>query len=146
MTVLVETRDVCKSFGPLCVLDRVTMAVHDGELVSIVGPNGAGKTTLVNLLTGLIKPTSGVILFRGRNVAGIGPVELANHGMARAFQLIEIFPKLTVAETLAVAIVSRPRWPTLSACATGSARSPRRCHWAKKNCSMSPPPLRSNRS
>src|SRR6201988_1393980 len=107
MSVLLETRKVCKSFGPIRVLEDVSMAVHEGELVSIVGPNGAGKTTLVNVLTGLLKPTAGVVRFKGDDIAGIGPVKLAKRGMARAFPLVHIFPAMTVAETIAVAIVSQ---------------------------------------
>jgi branched-chain amino acid transport system ATP-binding protein len=116
VTVLVETRNVCKAYGAFCALDQVSMAVRDGELVSIVGPNGAGKTTLVNLLTGLLEPTSGEVLYMGMNIAGIGPVALADRGVARAFQHIEIFPKLTVAETIATAVVSRQkkRWRLFS--------------------------------
>jgi branched-chain amino acid transport system ATP-binding protein len=112
MTLLLETRNVSKSYGPFCALDQVSMTVHEGELVSVVGPNGAGKTTLVNLLTGLLAPTGGEVLFMGRDIAGVGPVELADHGLARAFQLIQVFPKLTVAETIAAAVVSRQkkRW------------------------------------
>ena len=116
MTLLLETRDVSKSYGAFRALERVNMAVHRGELVSVVGPNGAGKTTLVNLITGLIEPSSGEVRFMGRNIAGVGPVELADHGLARAFQLIQIFPKLTVADSIAAAVVSRQkkRWRLLS--------------------------------
>jgi branched-chain amino acid transport system ATP-binding protein len=112
MTALLETRAVSKSYGVFSALQAVTMAVHEGELVSVVGPNGAGKTTLVNILTGLLAPTSGEVLFMGKSIAGIGPVTLADHGLARAFQLIQIFPKLTVGETIAAAVVSRQkkRW------------------------------------
>jgi len=94
MSVLLETRKVCKSFGPIRVLEDVSMAVHEGELVSIVGPNGAGKTTLVNLLTGLLEPSAGEVLFMDETIAGVGPVQLADRGLARAFQLIQIFPKV----------------------------------------------------
>jgi branched-chain amino acid transport system ATP-binding protein len=109
MNALIETRRVSKVYGDFRALDGVSIALGEGELVSIVGPNGAGKTTLVNLLTGLLKPTTGEVLFRGQNIAGVGPVELANRGVARAFQLIEIFPKLTVAETIGAAVVSRQK-------------------------------------
>jgi branched-chain amino acid transport system ATP-binding protein len=85
----------------------VTLSIAEGELVSIVGPNGAGKTTLVNVLTGLLKPTAGVVRFKGEDIAGIGPVKLARRGMARAFQLVHIFPALTVGETIAVAVISQ---------------------------------------
>jgi branched-chain amino acid transport system ATP-binding protein len=116
MTLLLETRKVSKSYGVFRALEQVNMAVHQGELVSVVGPNGAGKTTLVNLLTGLLEPSSGEVLFMGKNIAGVGPVELADHGLARAFQHIQIFPKLTVKETIAAAVVSRQkkRWRLFS--------------------------------
>ena len=116
MTLLLETRKVSKFYGAFRALDEVDMGVHPGELVSVVGPNGAGKTTLVNLLTGLLEPSSGEVLFMGRNIAGVGPVELADHGLARAFQLIQIFPKLTVKETIAAAVVCRQkkRWRLFS--------------------------------
>jgi branched-chain amino acid transport system ATP-binding protein len=109
MSLLLETRGVSKSYGAFCALDQVSVAVSNGELISIVGPNGAGKTTLVNLLTGLTEPTSGDVLFMGGNIAGIGPVALADRGVARTFQLIEIFPRLTVAQTIATAVVSRQK-------------------------------------
>lgn len=119
MSVLLETRGVSKAFGAFRALDDVTIAVRSDELVSVVGPNGAGKTTLVNLLTGLLAPTAGEVLFMGRDIAGVGPVALADQGLARAFQLIQIFPKLTVAETIAAAVVSRQkkRWRLFSSLA-----------------------------
>ncbi len=107
MSALIETSAVCKSYGDFVALDAVTLSISAGELVSIVGPNGAGKTTLVNVLTGLLKPTSGVVRFKGHDIAGIGPVALAKRGMARAFQLVHVFPAMTVAETIAVAVVSQ---------------------------------------
>ncbi len=106
-TTLIETLDVKKAYGDFVALDGVSLTVADGEMVSIVGPNGAGKTTLVNVLTGLLKPTSGIVRFKGDDIAGIGPVRLAKRGMARAFQLVHIFPAMTVAETIGVAVVSR---------------------------------------
>jgi branched-chain amino acid transport system ATP-binding protein len=107
MSALIETLGVRKAYGDFVALDGVTLSIAQGELVSIVGPNGAGKTTLVNLLTGLLKPTAGVVRFKGDDIAGIGPVMLAKRGMARAFQLVHIFPAMSVAETIAVAVVSQ---------------------------------------
>jgi branched-chain amino acid transport system ATP-binding protein len=104
---LLEARDVRKFYGDVCALDGVSLAIGDGEFVSIIGPNGAGKTTLVNVLTGVSRPTSGSVTFKGRDVAGVGPVRLTRLGLARSFQLVNIFPGLTVGETLAVAVVSR---------------------------------------
>ena len=104
---LIETVGVGKAYGSFVALDDVSLTVSEGELVSIVGPNGAGKTTLVNVLTGLLKPSRGVVRFKGQDIAGIGPVKLARRGMARAFQLVHIFPAMTVAETIAAAVVSQ---------------------------------------
>jgi branched-chain amino acid transport system ATP-binding protein len=105
--MLLEAVGVRKLYGAFTALDGVSLAVDAGEFVSIVGPNGAGKTTLVNVLSGLTPPTAGAVRFRGEDVAGLGPVRLARRGMARAFQLVHVFPALTVGETLAVAVTSR---------------------------------------
>ena len=109
MTALIETLNVTKAYGEFVALSDVSFKVSDGETVSIVGPNGAGKTTLINVLTGLLKPSAGQVRFKGEDVSGIGPVRLAKLGMARAFQLVHIFPALTVRETIATAIVSMTR-------------------------------------
>jgi branched-chain amino acid transport system ATP-binding protein len=123
MSALIETRGVSKSYGAFRALHNVSFSVSDGELISIVGPNGAGKTTLVNTLTGLLRPTAGDVLFMGRNIAGVGPVSLTDHGLVRSFQLIQIFPHLTVAETIAAAVVSRQgkRWRLFSRLAGDAA-------------------------
>ena len=107
--MLLEAVGVRKFYGTFCALDGVTLAIPAGQFVSIVGPNGAGKTTLVNVLTGLVPPSDGRVRFKGRDVAGVGPVRLARLGMARAFQLVNVFPDLTVADTIAVAVVNRQR-------------------------------------
>ena len=106
-TALLEATEVRKFYGDTCALDGVSLRVSAGEFVSIIGPNGAGKTTLVNVLTGLTPPSSGRVRFKGTDVAGRGPVRLARLGMARSFQLVTIFPGLSVADTLAVATLSR---------------------------------------
>jgi branched-chain amino acid transport system ATP-binding protein len=123
MTVLLETKGVGKSYGALRALEDVSIAIRPEEVVSVVGPNGAGKTTLVNLLTGLLTPTTGEVLFMGETIAGIGPVRLAERGLVRSFQLIQIFPQLTVAETIAAAVVSRQkkRWRLFASLATDQA-------------------------
>ena len=104
---LLEAVDVRKFYGETCALDGVSLRVGAGEFVSIIGPNGAGKTTLMNVLTGLTVPTSGRVRFKDIDVAGATPVRLARLGMARSFQLVTIFPGLSVGETLAVAALAR---------------------------------------
>ncbi len=105
--MILRADGLTKFYGPFCALDHVSLAVAEGEFVSIIGPNGAGKSTLINLLTGVSAPTAGRVSFKGRDVTGAGPVRLARLGMARSFQLVQIFPDLTVLETLQAAVVSR---------------------------------------
>lgn len=107
MSSMIDARGVSKSYGAYQALKNVSLEIKAGEFVSIVGPNGAGKTTLVNVLTGLAAPSAGSVRFLGRSIAGIGPVELARRGMARSFQLVNVFPELCVHETIAVAVASR---------------------------------------
>jgi len=107
VTILLEARDLTKRYGVFTALDGVSLTVSEGEFVSIIGPNGAGKTTLINIMSGLAPPTAGHVSFRGRDLAGVGPVALARLGLARSFQLVNVFPALTVAETLAVAVCAR---------------------------------------
>jgi branched-chain amino acid transport system ATP-binding protein len=104
---LLEAVDVRKRYGTFTALDGVSLAIPAGQFVSIVGPNGAGKTTLVNVLTGSVAPSGGRVSFKGQDVSGAGPVHLARLGMARAFQLVNVFPALTVGETIAVAVLAR---------------------------------------
>jgi branched-chain amino acid transport system ATP-binding protein len=105
--VILEARDVTHFYGDFRALDAVSLGVKTGQLVSIIGPNGAGKSTLINVLTGLVRPSAGTVRFKGRDIAGAGPMRLARLGLARSFQLVQIFPDLTVRETLQAAAVSR---------------------------------------
>ena len=104
---LLEARDLRAFYGTFCALDGVSLTVDAGEFVSIIGPNGAGKTTLVNVLTGLLRPASGRVRFKGTDVTGAGAVRLARLGLARSYQLVSVFPALTVRETLAVPVLAR---------------------------------------
>ncbi|MGH7390147.1 MAG: ABC transporter ATP-binding protein [Candidatus Rokuibacteriota bacterium] len=105
--MILSAAGIRKHYGAFCALDGVSLGVRAGEFVSIIGPNGAGKSTLINVLTGVLAPTAGTVRFKDRDIAGIGPVRLARLGMARSFQLVHVFPELTVLETLQAAAVSR---------------------------------------
>ena len=105
--MILRADGVRKLYGDFCALDGVSLEVGAGQFVSIIGPNGAGKSTLVNILTGVTRPTAGRVLFEGRDVTGAGPVRLARLGVARSFQLVQIFPDLTVLETIQAAVVAR---------------------------------------
>jgi len=95
---------VSKQFGKLVAVDGVSLAVEPGELRAIIGPNGAGKTTFFNLVSGFFPPTSGRILFEGRDVTTMAEHDRVRLGMARTFQVTEIFPELTVRENLRVPV------------------------------------------
>ena len=105
--MILQANGLRKFYGEFCALDGVSLGVDAGEFVSIIGPNGAGKSTLINILTGITRPSAGTVRFKDREVGGIGPVRLARLGMARSFQLVQIFPDLTVLETLQAAVVAR---------------------------------------
>jgi branched-chain amino acid transport system ATP-binding protein len=105
--VILRAEGLTKYYGEFRALHDVSLGVSAGEFVSIIGPNGAGKSTLINLLTGLARPSAGSVRFKDRDITGIGPVRLAKLGMARSFQLVQIFPDLTVLETLQAAVIAR---------------------------------------
>jgi branched-chain amino acid transport system ATP-binding protein len=105
--MILRAEGLRKNYGDFCALDGVSLGIGAGQFVSIVGPNGAGKSTLINILTGVTRPTAGRVIFKDRDVSGIGPVRLARLGMGRSFQLVQIFPDLTVLETIQAAVVSR---------------------------------------
>ena len=88
------------SFGGLMAVDNVSFDVEPGSIFSIIGPNGAGKTTIFNCISGLYKPDSGVILYKGEDIIGLKPHQVARKGIARTFQNIELFSRMTTMENL----------------------------------------------
>ena len=101
---LLQVRGVSRQFGNLIAVNNVSMTVEPGELRAIIGPNGAGKTTFFNLITGLFTPTAGRIVFDGRDVTDLLPARRVWCGMARTFQVTEVFPELTVRENLRISV------------------------------------------
>ncbi len=100
--MLLEVRGVSKRFGGLVAVRDVDLVVAPGEIVGIIGPNGAGKTTLFNILTGFIRPDAGSVRFAGREMVGRPPHAACAAGMARTFQIVKPFPRLTVRENALV--------------------------------------------
>jgi branched-chain amino acid transport system ATP-binding protein len=101
---LLQVEHVSRHFGSLIAVNDVSIKVEPGELRAVIGPNGAGKTTFFNMISGLFGPTSGRILFDDRDITGMPPHERVQMGMARTFQITEIFPELTVRENLRIPV------------------------------------------
>ncbi len=101
---LLDVQDVSRHFGSLVAVDHVSLQVEPGELRAVIGPNGAGKTTFFNLISGFFPPDTGRILFDGEDVTTLPPNARVVRGMARTFQVTEIFPELTVRENLRVPV------------------------------------------
>ena len=101
---LLQVEGASKRFGSLVAIDDVSLTIEPGELRAIIGPNGAGKTTFFNLVSGLFAPTAGSIRFEGRDIAALAPDERVRRGMSRTFQITEIFPELSVADNIRVAV------------------------------------------
>ena len=104
---LVSTERLTKEFGALTAVSAVTVEVEEGALHSVIGPNGAGKTTFFNLLTGQLRPTSGRIIFDGRDIAGTPPHRIAPLGIARSFPRTSIFPTLSLLDNVWLAVFAR---------------------------------------
>lgn len=100
---LLDVRGVTKQFGSLVALNAVDLVLEEGEILGIIGPNGAGKSTLFNLIAGLDRPTAGAVHYRGRPITGFGPDAVCRLGIAKTFQIPQLFPRLTVAENVLVA-------------------------------------------
>ena len=107
MNVLLETKAVVKQFGEFRAVDRVDFRVQEGEVLALIGSNGAGKTTLVNLISGLLTADEGHILFRGHDVTKQPVRERIRAGIARSFQLVNLFDQLSALDNVALAIFSR---------------------------------------
>ena len=102
-----ETRDLTIRFGGHVAVDRVSRSFRAGTLTAIVGPNGAGKTTYFNLISGQLRASSGTVLLNGEDVSGLPVSARTRLGLGRAFQLTNLFPNLTVAENVRLAVQSR---------------------------------------
>jgi len=100
--LFLEVKKITKSFGGLMAINHLDFGVNEGEILGLIGPNGSGKTTLFSLITGFLKPDSGQIYFRGRDITGFKPHRVCETGIVRTFQLVRPFIKMTAAENVMV--------------------------------------------
>ena len=109
MATLLETEGLTKEFGGLVAVDEVDFRLEEGELRCVIGPNGAGKTTFFNLLTGGLEPTAGSVYLGDENIVGKSPQEILDRGLARSFQISQLFNDLTVMENIRLGILGTSR-------------------------------------
>ena len=102
MSNIISFKDVSLSFGGVKALNNVSFDIEKGSLFAIIGPNGAGKTSLFNCISGIYKPTSGIVEYNGETIEGMRPDEIANMGVARTFQNIELFENMTVLDNILI--------------------------------------------
>lgn len=109
---VLRTVEVCKSFGAVRAADSITVEIRPGELVGVVGANGSGKTTFLNIVTGYLKPDRGRILFMGSDCTGLPPRAITRRGIARSFQIPQLYTNLSVLESLLLSLAAEARQGT----------------------------------
>jgi branched-chain amino acid transport system ATP-binding protein len=112
---ILRTEGLTERFGGLTALNNVSIEVPRGEIRAVIGPNGAGKSTFFNCLTGVLRPTSGRIVFNGEDIAGLPPHRISQKGIARSYQITNILPNASTLENVRIAVQSRRHgWSLLS--------------------------------
>ena len=107
MSAVLETRDLCKSFGALTVAENISFRLQAGARHALIGPNGAGKTTFVNMLTGLLTPSSGELLLGGEDIGRLTPAARVKRGLGRTFQINALFRDMSVLDNVALGVAER---------------------------------------
>jgi branched-chain amino acid transport system ATP-binding protein len=106
---VLRVESLSKSFDGFKAVNKANLEVKQGEIVAVIGPNGAGKTTLFNLITGILKPDSGKVTFKGEDITGLAPYEICRKRISRSFQVVNVFQRLTVFENVQVSVLARER-------------------------------------
>jgi branched-chain amino acid transport system ATP-binding protein len=106
---MLQVEGLDKSFEDFMAVSGASLTVGKGEIVAVIGPNGAGKTTLFNLITGALKRDKGKIIFKGEDIGGLPPYEICKKGISRSYQIVNIFPRLTVFKNVQVAVLSHQK-------------------------------------
>ncbi len=109
MTTVLEVRGLSKNFGAIQAVNNVSFTLSEGEMLAMIGPNGAGKSTCFNMMMGQLKPSSGTVLLRGENLAGLAPRDIWRKGVGRTFQITSTYQSMTVVENVQVALISHHR-------------------------------------
>lgn len=104
---MLRVEEIHKSFDDFKAVNGANLTVEKGELVAVIGPNGAGKTTLFNLITGQLKPDQGKVVFKDEDISKLPPYKICSRGIARSFQIANIFPRLTVFRNVQVSVLSQ---------------------------------------
>lgn len=107
--VILDVRNITKSFGGLKAVKDLSFEIRQGEIVSLIGPNGSGKTTTFNVITGLYEPDSGDILMQGESIAGLKPGQICQRGVSRTFQMLRLFSNMSVLENVLVGMHGRTK-------------------------------------
>jgi len=106
---VLQIKSLNKSFDGFKAVNNANLEVLKGEIVAVIGPNGAGKTTLFNLITGVLKPDSGEVLFKNENITGLPPHEICKKRISRSFQVVNVFNRLSIFENTQISILSREK-------------------------------------
>jgi branched-chain amino acid transport system ATP-binding protein len=107
--VLLDIHRLGKCFDAFAAVEDLDLAVRPGTIHSVIGPNGAGKTTVFRLLTGILRPTHGKVIFDGQDITGLRPYAIARRGLTQAFQITNVFPRMSVIESVQTAILAQRR-------------------------------------
>ena len=107
MPAAIEIRDLCKSYDDTVALQGIDLTIQPGEFHGLLGPNGAGKTTFFNLITGHLQPSAGEVRYKGDLISGLPPYRIVKRGLARSFQRINIYPRMTVFQNVQVALIAQ---------------------------------------
>ena len=106
---MLSVQGLRKSFGPFLAVSDANLTVAQGEIAAVIGPNGAGKTTLFKLITGQLKPDRGRVVFKGQDIAGLNPHRVCRRGLSLSYQVVSVFPRMSVLENVRVAVLARRR-------------------------------------
>lgn len=104
MSEIMKTEGLSRYFGAVTAAENINVTINEGEIVGVIGANGAGKTTFINMVTGYLPPSEGSIFFNGKSIKGLGPRKLMREGLARSFQIPQLFLELSVLDNLAMAL------------------------------------------